>query len=75
VRGKNAFPAPCALEIVLDENNRDGHIANGNGETINTFAARFATFAPKLTNFSIVGGNEADQSLEAAVMDICMDRI
>jgi hypothetical protein len=71
---ENIFRSLWCLEIVLDENYRDGQFVDYNEETINTFAARFATLAPKLTSFTIEGGNEVDQALEVAIGDICMER-
>jgi hypothetical protein len=71
---ENIFPSLWSLEIILDENHRDVHFINLDEETINTFAARFAVLAPKLTSFEIEGGNGVDQALEVAIGDICMDR-
>lgn len=69
---ENIFSTLWSLEIVLDENNRDGKIADGS--ELDAFASRFAALVPKLTNFVIEGGNKTDESLEMAVGEICMAR-
>jgi hypothetical protein len=71
---ENIFPSLWSLEIVLDEDHRDGQFIDDSEETINTFAARFATLAPKLSTFQIEGGNQVDRALEVAIEDICMGR-
>ncbi|KAH6672251.1 hypothetical protein B0J14DRAFT_69611 [Halenospora varia] len=68
------FPTLWALEVILDENNRKEEIAEGNQERVNTYATRFASIAPKMTSFTIEGGNETDEAMETAIYDICMER-
>jgi hypothetical protein len=71
---ENSFPKLWALEIILDQNNRESQLATNDEEMINSFATRIATWALKLTSFIIEGGDETDQAIEDVVSDICLSR-
>jgi hypothetical protein len=65
-----AFFALWSLELILNENNRE--LQNISDEQINIFVLPILTLAPKLKKFVVEGGNEVDQMLETAIMDVCM---
>ena len=62
-----------SLKLVLDENDREEHIADDE-ETLKNLAAQFAMWVPKLTSIEIEGGNDADDSFLSAINVICMAR-
>jgi hypothetical protein len=70
---ESIFPILWGLQVILDENNRDGQMEINSEEEINNYVARFAALAPNLKDFGIEDGSEADQTLEVAIWTFCSD--